>query len=683
MPLPAGITTATVTFGKAHGVLGTEATITGTVALDRPIVWAATGDMLYTYGDPVSSGPGNFLSFQFPHVDQPGFVDEGGNAVTNFAGILKARVTFGKQYFDINKSFQVFAGQSSIDLDLVPGGSIVPGVTAPSAAVLSVAGETGVVDAEHLKNAIGAMSVTELETVLPAKMTNPADPVGGALSASIAAQLGDVADPANVAGQLTEAAARVAAEAAVAAELDRRLDLVSLVAPGTLVSHRGGRSTHPENSLLGFQYAQARGWVGEIDLVEIAGGVLVVNHDDTSGRTLTGPDVPFATMSLADYKSRRIKPAINMPNSPYATVGNFLIEGMDYTAPMTWDEWLNLFGGKWLSQFETKAAMTEAGWKSAIDDVAARGLGKSLIHLSFEVTHIEYALSKGITTAYLTNNATVAYLQARGIALVSTAMTTPPALVEAWQAAGIKVIIYTPNTPADFAAARARNPFMILSDDPGWVSNDFPQAERTRFREWRKGLPPGTRWFNGSPTLANDRLENWRDVAANSTAVRSVTLRELLPVDMSGVGYHKRIQTTLHFQTAVGSSGQGTGGGFFVGSLVGDATFTNVAGAGQVGVVCRILRSGQMNLYGVADGAAPTSIAQGASAAVAAAGATGSVPIEVAFSTVEGVTTATFTRRDTGASISANVTPYVRSAGRVAATAQATHVQFDDFTLAP
>lgn len=156
MTLPAGITKATVTFGRALGVLGSEAVITATVALDRPIIWAATGETLYVYPDPVPQGAGGFISFAFPHVDQSGFIDEAGNAVTNFAGILKAKVVFGgKTAYDITKPFQVFVGQSTIDLDMVPGGSIVPGVTAPSAQVLSVAGETGVISTEHLADVLG------------------------------------------------------------------------------------------------------------------------------------------------------------------------------------------------------------------------------------------------------------------------------------------------------------------------------------------------------------------------------------------------------------------------------------------------------------------------------------------------------------------------------------------------
>lgn len=146
MTLPAGITTATVTYGKRMGVLGTEATFEATVQADRPLVWAATGDTIDEFPDPTVSTAGGFLSFQFPHTDQPGFVDEAGNEVVGWAGIVKVRVRYGGMLAEtITKPFQVPVGQTVVDLDLVPSGSIRPAVTAPVQVVTSVNGQTGAV----------------------------------------------------------------------------------------------------------------------------------------------------------------------------------------------------------------------------------------------------------------------------------------------------------------------------------------------------------------------------------------------------------------------------------------------------------------------------------------------------------------------------------------------------------
>lgn len=142
MTLPVGITTATVTFGKALGIRGTAATMSASVEVDRGLVWSATGDSIYTYPEPID-GDDTGISFDVPHVDQAGFVDSAGDVVTDWAYTLTAQVVFANKSYTVTKSFQVFEGQTSVDLDLVPTGTITEGVTAPSAAVLSVAGETG------------------------------------------------------------------------------------------------------------------------------------------------------------------------------------------------------------------------------------------------------------------------------------------------------------------------------------------------------------------------------------------------------------------------------------------------------------------------------------------------------------------------------------------------------------
>lgn len=186
--LPDGITKCTVTFGKRYAVLGTEATINATVQLDRPLVWAATGDMLDEWPEPVASGAGGFLTFSFPHTDQAGFLDVSGNAITDFAGVLRAVVSYaGKDHVVVTKPFQIPTGVDNLDLDLVPGGSITLPVVAPQPKVTSVAGLTNAVTSEDLAGALGGTSGT-----LAAKVD--VDPVRAAatlhLNNKLAAQRG-------------------------------------------------------------------------------------------------------------------------------------------------------------------------------------------------------------------------------------------------------------------------------------------------------------------------------------------------------------------------------------------------------------------------------------------------------------------------------------------------------------
>lgn len=137
MTLPNGISTCVVTFGKAYAAAGREATITGRVKLDRAIVHAASGSTIHAIDDEIEPSVGGFVSFTVPHVDQAGFRDAEGNALTNWAYVFTGQIDFGQnRVVNVSKPFQVMVGQTNVDLDLIPGGSITPGVTAPTLAWL-------------------------------------------------------------------------------------------------------------------------------------------------------------------------------------------------------------------------------------------------------------------------------------------------------------------------------------------------------------------------------------------------------------------------------------------------------------------------------------------------------------------------------------------------------------------
>jgi len=130
MALPEGITTAEVSFGGSLDVLGTVASITATVSLDRNLVWTATGDELYLIDSNLTDNEGT-VTFDFPHCDQEGFVDSSGATVTAFSGVFKAIVDFGgDRTITVVKYFQVFVGTDELDLNLVPDGE-------PTVAVLA------------------------------------------------------------------------------------------------------------------------------------------------------------------------------------------------------------------------------------------------------------------------------------------------------------------------------------------------------------------------------------------------------------------------------------------------------------------------------------------------------------------------------------------------------------------
>lgn len=157
--LPPGVTTCTITFGKAISYLGTEARIEAVIDADRDIVHAATGWSFTAMPDPVNASAGGELVFQVPHVDQSGFIDGSGAEVKNWYYILSGNKIFPRGTKSFRKVFQVKVGQDNVDLDVVPDGPALPSYTTPLPAVLSVAGETGNISTEHLADALGVSEV--------------------------------------------------------------------------------------------------------------------------------------------------------------------------------------------------------------------------------------------------------------------------------------------------------------------------------------------------------------------------------------------------------------------------------------------------------------------------------------------------------------------------------------------
>ena len=153
MALPVAISQAQVTWGAWLGFFGQDAN--GTVTVEpllggnaRSIVWAATGQPLVASAQTVTFGAGQAASFHVPHVDQAGFIDGTGNAFSGWSYRAAAQVKVGAATVTFTKVFQAQVGQASINLDLIPDGTMGAPSSAPLPAVLSVNGSTGHVTVE-------------------------------------------------------------------------------------------------------------------------------------------------------------------------------------------------------------------------------------------------------------------------------------------------------------------------------------------------------------------------------------------------------------------------------------------------------------------------------------------------------------------------------------------------------
>lgn len=165
MSLPEGVSTCNVTFGKALSQFGTVARLTGKVTMDRRVIHAATGYSINPADeDAPRSDDDDLLSFAVPHVDQEGFLDPATQlATTHWYYTLSGKIIFagGGKTLSFTKTFQPLVGQTDIDLDFLPDGTPTPGVTAPTAEVSSVAGQTGHVSTSALRTALGVDTLEE------------------------------------------------------------------------------------------------------------------------------------------------------------------------------------------------------------------------------------------------------------------------------------------------------------------------------------------------------------------------------------------------------------------------------------------------------------------------------------------------------------------------------------------
>jgi hypothetical protein len=171
MPIPAGVTTATVHHDAPVSFGGDPGRVMARFKPSVNLIWEATGTPLARFFDAVSPANGEPLEVELPHTDQPGFVDGSGNTVNNWHYSVK--VVFFKDGQRIGlpaRDFQLSSGQSDVDLALIPYGVAVNPTVAPLAYVTSVNGQTGDIEIASLEGPAGPAG--------PTGATGPTGPAG-------------------------------------------------------------------------------------------------------------------------------------------------------------------------------------------------------------------------------------------------------------------------------------------------------------------------------------------------------------------------------------------------------------------------------------------------------------------------------------------------------------------------
>lgn len=210
MALPAGVLTATITYGKSYDAFGQNADVTVRITPSHRLLWEATGDYVADFEVTSAADAGVVGSFLLPR-DQDGFLNSSGDAIRGWyytAIVTERRGNAAKSY---RKVFTVAEDQSAIDLDALPIDAIVqPPGSAPIPAVTSVNGQAGAVVVEGADASTVSAAVVEgltspaLQAIADADEIKSTIAAGAASAAKVDAFTRAPAAPAGAATGMTD-----------------------------------------------------------------------------------------------------------------------------------------------------------------------------------------------------------------------------------------------------------------------------------------------------------------------------------------------------------------------------------------------------------------------------------------------------------------------------------------------
>ena len=217
------------------------------------------------------------------------------------------------------------------------------------------------------------------------------------------------------------------------------------------IAHRGSQNVYPEHSMEAYEASYASGFTPEADVQALADGTLVCIHDTTTTRTMTGATANVAEMTLDDWRSRLVLPPSHDG-----------VSATGYGTPVTFEEYLDRFGGRGVLFVESKGAGNVPAIMQAL---SRRGLLGAVVVQSNAIAGVNSIISAGGTALHLTTS-TPTDVAARGATFIGVPSNVTSEYVDSCHAAGLKVIMYTINTKSGVDAAWAAGADGVFSDDP-------------------------------------------------------------------------------------------------------------------------------------------------------------------------------------------------------------------------
>jgi glycerophosphoryl diester phosphodiesterase len=233
-----------------------------------------------------------------------------------------------------------------------------------------------------------------------------------------------------------------------------------------VIAHRGGANLFPENTMAAYDGAAALGChaIEAGDLQLTSDGELVAMHDATVDRTTNGSG------NVSDHTMHGVR-ALVVDASVWFGGG-----WADQPVP-TFAEILDRFGGRVVLVPESKSAGV-ATTTALIDAVCGRGLQRSVIIQSFQLTEIALIAAAGISPMYLMGTA----VQASPTAIVEAGATFVGlnkdvsnfrAVVAGLKAVGLRVLAFTVDLQKDYDTVLEAGCEGIFTNEPLYAARNY------------------------------------------------------------------------------------------------------------------------------------------------------------------------------------------------------------------
>ena len=368
-------------------------------------------------------------------------------------------------------------------------------------------------------------------------------------------------------------------------------------------AHRGGMSVYPEMSVEGFAYASQSQFSLECDVRSLSDGTLVLLHDSTVDRTMTGATGAVSSLTLEEWRDTKVNP---------------VMRGGKEGTPMLFNEILDRFGGRNLIVAELKD-YTTTNRDAMIAAIKDRSLEDAVIVQCFDWDTAEAFAAEGLHSMFLIGTSTSVIpsdMTTAGVEFLGADKSISSGTLAPFISAGIKAWAYTVNTLTELASAEALGFEGFFSNDPWWVSQRYTSSSVAPFQEgygWpgiknvfsiTSGGPVTTDASDKAIGLAGGALDMQRQVADSTGGLILSYARWA-----GQISRPCRISLSIDWMdTDLSTQAFSAGFVLYNNSNGLEADFYDAATSGQNGFTAVARRNGQLQVWQYVDGASASSL---------------------------------------------------------------------------